>query len=447
MERLLLWIRENPQFAAIGIGALMVGLVLGLLATVMAKSGASLRPIIWFAGFFAIIAGPQAVVHLLDGFVLSKSAASFGGARPEAKPKFFKANPGPSPTPVPWSEVFGPKADPMLITDAKVGLAAILGNATEAKLSFNTEGESALAAKFSSPADTISALNTYGNFFAFAQAQGSDEAGWTARRHGGQGEWVHIVAAGPELYAWTGATRDAVTSRRPHGFGPFVEPADGTMENSASKSAPLLISRRLATRPMVMIGIVSLNLFAAVGWFFKGSVWAARVEAAPVTVMDSSDSVAKALLAMDSINSMTAVARLPDGALEVTWRYADARWWDLMRVHQLRRVHRLVLHLDESSHTVRVREYWSAFDASAGVGGMRLNWQANSGIQFFAVEHKRVFGAQLDAEGRFTGELSKGYTFNLQELKAPLIDITINAGWNWQPVTWNAPAFLRWLTE
>jgi hypothetical protein len=113
----------------------------------------------------------------------------------------------------------------------------------------------------------------------------------------------------------------------------------------------------------------------------------------------------------------------------------------------MKRMHRLVLQLDETSRKVRVREYWSAFDASAGLRDLRLDWKAASGIQFFAVEHRRVLGAQLGPEGMPNGQLSSAYTFNLQELKQPVIDVVTNGGWQWQPVTWNAPVALRWLTE
>jgi hypothetical protein len=118
-----------------------------------------------------------------------------------------------------------------------------------------------------------------------------------------------------------------------------------------------------------------------------------------------------------------------------------------MRVHKMRRTHKLVLGLDEPSHTARVLEYWSAFDASAGSNDLRFNWNAARGIQFFEFEHRRVFGAQLDDSGKPTGEFSKAYTFNLQELKQPIIETVTNSGWTWQPVMWNAPRSLRWLTE
>jgi hypothetical protein len=59
----------------------------------------------------------------------------------------------------------------------------------------------------------------------------------------------------------------------------------------------------------------------------------------------------------------------------------------------------------------------------------------------------RFFGVQLDASGKPTGELSKDYTFNLQELRQPIIEAVATSGWTWQLVVWNAPGSLRWLTE
>jgi hypothetical protein len=119
----------------------------------------------------------------------------------------------------------------------------------------------------------------------------------------------------------------------------------------------------------------------------------------------------------------------------------------LMGAHKMRRTHKLVLAFDEPDHKVRVREYWEAFDASVGPNDLRLNSTAARGIQFFELEHRRVFGVQLNASGQPTGELSKAYTFNLEELKEPIIEAVTASGWIWQPVMWNAPAGLRWLTE
>jgi hypothetical protein len=86
------------------------------------------------------------------------------------------------------------------------------------------------------------------------------------------------------------------------------------------------------------------------------------------------------LLAVNQFKSPVAVTAGADGrTLEITWRYADAQWLDLMRVHKMRRTHKLVLALDEAAHKVRVREFWSAFDASAGPDGARFQPSPRSG--------------------------------------------------------------------
>ena len=441
MERVLTWIKENPQIAAVGFGFLVVTLVVTVLGGSMLKAGVSLRPLVWFVVFFLIIAGPQAVAHLIDGLAIRRAAqAAPAPVAPDgARGATVEL------TPVAWPVVFGPKADPQLFTDAKQPFAAILGRADEAKLSFSVDGTSALAARFSSREEAARALDHYGTFFAFAGARGSDAAGWTARRHGGQGEWVHVVRAGAELYAWTGASEAAVLEPRIRALGPL--PADSATGGKPTKPAPDLFTNRLRARPGLMAAVVVINLFLAVGWFFKGSAWAARVEATPTALPSARASLRSELLALNRPDSPLDVATQPDGTLAITWRYADARWFDLMRVHRMKRTQRLVLDLDERSHTARVREYWSAFDASAGPQDVRLKWVAGTGIQFFAIEHTRVAGVQLGADGRPTGELSKAYTFDLQALKRPLIDAVTRAGWNWQPLVWNTPPALRWLAE
>ena len=448
MERLLVWIRDHPQFAAIGFVLIVLTIVMSVLGISMHRAGLSLKPLIWFLGFFAIVGGPQAVMHLIDGYVLQRTKAN-DAARPAPANGAEPAVPAVAThlhSPVPWPVVFGPEADPTLIVDAKQGLAPVIGDAMEAKLSFHSSGDSALAARFNSAEDALKAQDKYGTFFTFAQASGSDADGWTARRHQGQGEWVHVVAAGPELYAWTSASRETVLAQRSRALGPIsatAVPAAAVVK----VAAPELFSKRLTRQTGLMIAIVGLNLVAATLWFFKGSAWSARIDGAAVALPADAASLRGNLLGLNRPTVPTEVTTRPDGAMEVTWRYGDARWFDLMRVHRLKRAHRLVLIFDEARHTVRVREYISAFDASASPSTLRLDWKAMTGIQFFAFEQKRVFGAQLASDGRPTGELSQAYTFNLQELKGPLIEVVTQAGWHWQPLTWNAPESLRWLTE
>jgi hypothetical protein len=121
--------------------------------------------------------------------------------------------------------------------------------------------------------------------------------------------------------------------------------------------------------------------------------------------------------------------------LNVDWRYADAKWVDLMRVQGMRKGYRLVLRLDEGTHTTRAQDRYASFDWSAGRGPdlVSLNWKMSLGITFYEYEYEGVFGLQFK-DGKPTFDLSYAYTFNLNELKQPVIEIIRHSGWNFRPV-------------
>lgn len=446
MNGLLQAFAEYPVFVGIASFVIISLLLAVLLGILMRRAGASIKPLVFFFGFLAIIAVPQMMVHLLDAFVHAREIRQ----QPGEGSKASAATVAPSTLhPVSWDIVLGPNADPRLITDAKRGLDYILSNALEARISFNAAGESALAARFANAEEAAAALNRYGSFFQFAQVTGSDPAGWTARRFNGQGEWNHVVAADNELYAWSGSTKEGVEANRIRALGPLpIEASSARLGASPVSNTKTQVSDRLSSSRIAMTAFLVINLSLAVFWFFKGSAWSVRQPPQPGKQPESVASLRDRLLGLNQQGvPVQVIASHNSDELEVTWRYADAQWFDLMRAHKMRRMHKLVLTLDEHSHTARIREYWSAFDASAGPNDLRLNWTAARGMQFFAFEHRRVFGVQLDASGKPTGELSKAYTFNLQELKQPIVEAVTASGWTWQPVMWNAPGSLRWFTE
>jgi len=425
---------EYPVLIGIAVfpaNSLLLACLLGIL---MCRAGVSIKPLVFFFGFLAIVAVPQMVVHLLDALVHERQIRQ----QPTEETTTTTA-PVRSSTlePVSWDIVFGPKADPSLITDAKRGLDYILSDALEAKISFNAAGESALAARFANAGAAATALNRYGSFFQFAQVTGCDAGGWTGRRFNGQGEWNHVVATGNEVYAWSGSTKENVQAIRIRSLGPLQIEASSTSVGASatsSVSSKTQISTRLASSWRAMTAFLVINLSLAVFWFFKGSAWCVRQSPQPGTRPEPAASLRDRLFALNQQDMPLQVIVSPNNkTLEITWRYGDAQWLDLMRAHKMRRT--------------RVVEYWSAFDASAGLNDLRLDWTAATGMQFFGFEHRRVFGVQLDTGGKPTGELSKAYTFNLQELKQPIIEAVTASGWTWQPVMWNAPGSLRWLTE
>ena len=121
--------------------------------------------------------------------------------------------------------------------------------------------------------------------------------------------------------------------------------------------------------------------------------------------------------------------------LVVDWRYADAKWLDLMRVHGMSKGYRLVLRFDEGARNVRAQDRYASFDGSAGRGPdlLSLNWSVSLGITFYEYRHERVFGLQFE-DGQPSFDLSYADTFDLDELKQPMIEIIRHAGWNVRPV-------------
>jgi hypothetical protein len=198
----------------------------------------------------------------------------------------------------------------------------------------------------------------------------------------------------------------------------------------------------------LIIGVFAAYLLVIAGYFFKGIAWATRVDSKPVAHVVSAPALRERLLAVNSLDIPLRVERGADhNELIANWRYADAKWIDHARAHGMRRLHRVVMSLDEGSRKVRATDFATSFDWSAGGTGAALNWKFITGVVFFQYEHQKVFGLQLDEHGKFKPTLSYSYTFNLQEMKAPLIDAVTRSGWTWQSVAWRAPSWLRWLTE
>src|SRR5690606_20824931 len=63
-----------------------------------------------------------------------------------------------------------------------------------------------------------------------------------------------------------------------------------------------------------------------------------------------------------------------DDEMIVEWKYADATWFDLMRVHRISSLSRLIVRFDEADHTLRVFQYQSKFNASGNLGGLNLSF-------------------------------------------------------------------------
>ncbi|CAM5206763.1 hypothetical protein CDEF62S_06217 [Castellaniella defragrans] len=126
----------------------------------------------------------------------------------------------------------------------------------------------------------------------------------------------------------------------------------------------------------------------------------------------------------------------------VDWKYADAAWLDLLRLHKITELTRLTIRLDESDHTARVREMQSQFGASVGAGGAGLSFNMQWGaVTFYQMKQETLYGIQIE-NGRPVAKLSYRYGFDIREMRDPLLKLITSNGWTFRCVT--LP--IKWLT-
>lgn len=423
--------RANPGLivgVALGLG---VPLVLILVGLIMRGAGASLRPIVFLAAGLL----PFTWVFLLGQFARARLPSAEEGSTLTLAVKEGRFADG--------EKLFGRALSPEQFRDAKAVFPEFFGEAEQAELGIVGVGETVLVAQFPSVDAAKRAAASLWRAFQITNTSGDEERGWRGQRRS-HSDYIEMLRTGRHLFFWTGMTKQAAAAHRAASQLPVLVP-----QPLPAPLVPALQPLRLLFQPVGM-RVFGLILAVALGawWFFKGAGWASSVPAQAEVRPVSARELAERL---ESINALDVPFRVERGVRTdeyfATWRFADAKWVDLARAHGLRRIFRVRLLLDEDDHTVRATDYYAGADGSAGLGGARVEWQARSGLVFFQSEQRRVFGLQRDDQGRFKPELSYGYRFNVDEVKSPLIDATIRAGWTWRPTVWSGPRWLRWLTE
>lgn len=431
--------RANPGAAIITALILMATFVLSLVGFMMSKSGVSMRPIAFIAGFFAIVIIPQALGHYGQAFGwipkkdLTWVAGSSSASNWTAREDLLTVKNGRFANPV---AVYGPDVDTTLINELRGRLSNIFGTANAAEMAITRSMSTVVLATFNDEQLAQEALQQYAAAMIGGLPPLDADGTHTILR---QNDAVKLLRAGRTIVAYTAPSVAEVSAAL--AASPIVRkatPADKKTEDEFW----------LYRVPVLVTITVALVLFATV-YFFRGAMWASEAPAAAGVAPVPSSTLRERLMAINELNVPFSIApSLEDSSLLVaTYRYADAKWMDLARVHGMRRTYRIVMKLDEKAGTVRPTEQIATMDWSAGPSGANFQWMTARGITFFQYEHQRVYGLQLDSNFKFTPKLSYQYTFNLQEMKAPIIDAVTRSGWRWRPMFIEGPSWMHWLTH
>ncbi|HYG22864.1 MAG TPA: hypothetical protein VEH04_08785 [Verrucomicrobiae bacterium] len=435
--------RSHPVLLVWLIILTLAGLLCAIIGIAMSRSGMSLRPLYWFAGFFMIIGVPQVIGILILARITLKTEA------PRARALEQLATSADPVTRSPAAQLlFGSDADADLVRDARSLFGEATAKSKRAQFAVLPGGETVLIAQFNGASKASNAWFHYLRDTGLNQlgGRGDSQRGYAVTRP--QGDRAYVVQLNSLLGVWTGSD-DAAIRRRMAAAG-FKTPARAPLE---SATLPPQNGRR-GIRTNQMFGKLAIASGCAVyvlivaGYFFKGSAWASGAEprpgVAPLNIAELAEN-------LEALNASEAPYEIVRGSKPnewfATWRFADARWIDLARARGIRRVFRIQLTLNETARLVRATDYSARHDWSAGSGGADIRWKASMGILFFQAERANVAGVQLDDAGKPTGGISYAYQFNAGELKEPLKAIVTSAGWRWRPVAWQGPKALRWLTE
>ena len=387
------------------------------------------RALLFFVGFLAAIVLPQLLIHLLNWRYPRQTKI---GEDDESLRATLAGFDDPS-------RVFGPSVPRDLVQDGRAVYPQALASAEVAQLGLTGTGASVIAARFADSATAIRARQALFTMLGKVKTE-QDDKGFYRFAWPQSGQAAIAGTVGRTFMLWVAPDREGVErlrseSRAFRALTPVVRTGLGGFVDHV-RTWPV-------SRYAAIIAVYGL----LVSWLYLRLIpWVTEVPPQPVADAASAARLKERLLSVRFLDSpITISPGRADDEVVVDWKYADAKWVDHARARGMRQSHRLILELDESTRTVRGREFHTESGWDAGLGGASIQWKASWEIVFYQYRHERVFGLQIGPDGRLQPALSYAYTFNLHEMKDPVIAVVTAAGWRWRQVFFFAPPWLKWL--
>lgn len=149
-------------------------------------------------------------------------------------------------------------------------------------------------------------------------------------------------------------------------------------------------------------------------WFFPG-------EGHPLTL----DEVRKEVLVINHHDLPITVEEKSPTHLVITWKYVDAKWWEIFRKAGMAGAYRLHVKLDPVRHEASLIDVTTSMNWDAGPSGFHAKWTFVRGI-IMQVSLGKAWGIREN----FT--LGKIYDFKFvpEEIKNPVMNTLLRCGWN-----------------
>ncbi len=227
------------------------------------------------------------------------------------------------------------------------------------------------------------------------------------------GNWVYVVEAATET-----AVADLIKSSRAGGMA--VAAPDSLERNFWWLMLATVIGVMALTQALIMLVLRSLAVPPDRG-------------VAPL----ARDDMQARLRTLDRPELPYRISQGPRGELVVEWKFADAKWWGVMAKAGVRNAYRMRLGFDERRKQVNAIDEFTEIEWNAQAltaPRVRFRFKFFRGVVLARYQRAVAYG--------FRGPTGQGggkvldYTFDMMELKGPVIELVTSAGWKFQPVIW-----------
>ena len=120
-----------------------------------------------------------------------------------------------------------------------------------------------------------------------------------------------------------------------------------------------------------------------------------------------------------------------------SWKIADEKWIELFAARGLRMQYELRMKLVEEKGVVKAQDNFRKFEYVGRVGGKGIKlgsgFSFSKGISLFRYERGLQYGV-IYKDGQLKIDYAYNYTFNMAEVKNPIIEIVTGSGWEFRPV-------------
>ncbi len=173
---------------------------------------------------------------------------------------------------------------------------------------------------------------------------------------------------------------------------------------------------------LVILGALIFILYLPYFIWLTQKVWFFPSSAKPSVPFEK---LKEDILSINTYDAPVMVTEKDPKHLLITWKYVDAKWWEIFRKAGLTSIYRLHVKFVPEKHEVHLTDVTSSVNWGAGPAGVSYRWTFFRGI---------LMGVSIGKAWGIKENLSLGkiydYRFDPMEIKNPVLNTILKSGWN-----------------